>query len=157
MIKRQQDIINRFYHRHAFLAQYDIAKSALTLLSALHGVSFELVMPREDDMTFAHGNVMTDQVTLPPTLFQPHALAPFMTNVLSFDTVDAMAHTIMDYELAFFDRRGAIPRPTSTRSFIRSNETDTADLDPVWKHSLSTCSPAWLLLQSIEPERLFLA
>ncbi|KAF0697834.1 Aste57867_11504 [Aphanomyces stellatus] len=75
LVKRRS-IVERHYHTHALLAQYDIAKRAVAYLSALYGVTFDLT-PLQDDLH-------TTVDTFPPTLYQTHALDAHVTGTAPF-------------------------------------------------------------------------
>ncbi|KAG9402759.1 Delphilin [Aphanomyces cochlioides] len=76
LIKRRS-LIQRYYHSDALLAQYDLAKKAISQLTALYGVKFQLV-PLQDDF-----GLTVD--TFPPNLYQMAAMDAFVTNQIQFD------------------------------------------------------------------------
>ncbi|EQC32337.1 hypothetical protein SDRG_10084 [Saprolegnia diclina VS20] len=74
LIKRRS-LVARFYEPEmAFLGSYTRAKAAISLLSALHGVTFALA-PLQDDLNVSFS-------TFPPTLYMEDAMAPFATSEL---------------------------------------------------------------------------
>ncbi|CAK4111621.1 unnamed protein product [Aphanomyces euteiches] len=76
LIKRRS-LIQRYYHSDALLAQYDLAKKAISQLTALYGVKFQLV-PLQDDFGLT-------VETFPPNLYQMAAMDAFVTNQIQFD------------------------------------------------------------------------
>ncbi|KDO29283.1 hypothetical protein SPRG_05820 [Saprolegnia parasitica CBS 223.65] len=82
LVKRRS-LVDRYYAPEiAFLGSYARAKAAISLLSALHGVTFALA-PLQDDLNVSFA-------TFPPTLYMEDAMAPFATSELVLvDPIDA--------------------------------------------------------------------